>query len=183
MTKNKVLWLLEYIVIILFILDTNTVYASTIDVDFHIPEVAAMLLFASLALRLFIYGIKRSTLNKYLSVISIYYVAIILVLIMSVGKEHMVSYIARFVLIFPMLILYFYCLAENAESISLIHKYVNVIAVLSVISLFFWVFASQLHLIAPTGSLRSGWGATQNGYVYPSYFGLYFERQKDTFFG
>ena len=181
MTKRKIITFFEYAVVLFCILDTYTVYATTVDIDFRILEVAAALLTVCLALRLVFFGIERSTLKKYSTTISIYYAIVLFLLIMNVGKEYMVSYISRFVLIFPMLILYFYCLAEKGENISLIHKYVNIIVTFSVISLFFWVFASQLHLIAPTGSLRSGWGAAQYGYVYPSYFGLYFERQRCTF--
>lgn len=179
-TKQKILWFFEYAVILFVILDTSTVYSSAFDIDFHILEVATALLTVSLALRLSLFGIKKSTVKKYLNRISFYYMVVLFLFVINV-RANMISYIARFVLILPLLILYFYCLAEKGDTISLVHNYVNIMAVLSAISLFFWIFASQLHLIAPTGSLRSGWGAAQYGYVYPSYFGLYFERQKDTF--
>lgn len=173
--------LFEYVTILSFILDTGTVYSSSFDIDFHIPEISAILLTICLALRLSFFSIKKLTLKKYLNCILVYYAAVLFLLIMGICKGHEVSYIARFILIWPMLILYFYSLADKGDNRSFIHKYVDVMTVLSAISLFFWVFASQLHLIAPTGGLRSYWGNAQYGIIYPSYFGLYFERQKDTF--
>jgi hypothetical protein len=49
---------------------------------------------------------------------------------------------------------------------------------LSIVSLFFWWFGSQLRLISPTGIITSYWGIEFN---YPSYYGVYFERQTDNF--
>ncbi len=180
MYKQKIADFFEYVVILFFILDTNTVYSTTVDVDFHIPEIAAVLFILCVALRLFSTKIKESTFKQFFSFILIYYAMTLLVFIMSVSEKYVQGYVARFLILFPILILYFYYYAENGKIFSPICKYVNIMTVLAAISVFFWVFASQLHIIKPTGGLLSSWGSTR-GMIYPSYFGLYFECQKDKF--
>lgn len=176
--KRKALSFMEYMTVLFFILDTSTIYKALADKNLHILEVAAFLLVVCFAMRLSVSGIKRSTVNKYLPHIFVYYLVILFIFIISIKSEHILGYIARFVLIYPLLVLYYCYLTEKGETFSLLRKYVNIMAVLAAISLFFWVFASQLHWIAPTGTIRILWGSVN---VCPSYFGLYSERQMDTF--
>jgi len=56
-------------------------------------------------------------------------------------------------------------------------KYTNIVAIICLLSLVFYVFASNLHLISPTGIYSSdevGWGTT----VYKDYFHLFCEGQE-----
>ena len=56
-----------------------------------------------------------------------------------------------------------------------IQYYINIMTLIGMISLFFWLFGSTLGIIKPTRLLFSNWGSTPTP-VY-SYYGLYFETQ------
>lgn len=57
--------LLDYILVFLLILDTNTVYSSSSDKNFHIPEITAALLFIIILLNLLFKKINRRTLAEH----------------------------------------------------------------------------------------------------------------------
>ena len=181
MTKQKMWNYFEYVLILFFILDTNTVYLTSLDVDFYIPEITTVLLAIYLIIRFSKRRMKASLTGRIAAILSVYYVLMIIFLIMRVGEEARFTFIARILLAFPMMILYFCDHIDREMLFDPIDKYINVMIVISVISLFFWTFGSQLHIILPTGSIRSGWGAQLYGIFYPSYLGLYFERQKVSF--
>ena len=62
---------------------------------------------------------------------------------------------------------------SDKEPLSVLVKYKNLIAVVVVISLFFWLFGSQLNVIKPNVHVYSSWSKS---YV-SGYFGIYFEPQ------
>lgn len=64
----------------------------------------------------------------------------------------------------------------NCES-SYLEIYENMIFIIAIISLFFWVFGSYLEIIKSTGTIYSLWG---NASV-KSYYGIYFETQSTYF--
>lgn len=126
-------------------------------------------------------SMKKTLVGRIAGVLSIYYFSMFFLFIMSVSEKSRFTFIARILLAFPMIILYFCDHIDREALFDPIYMYINVMTVISVISLFFWIFGSQLHIISPTGSICSGWGAQLRGISYPSYFGLYFERQGVTF--
>ena len=56
-------------------------------------------------------------------------------------------------------------------------KYKDLIVIIAVVSLFFWLFGSMLGMISPSGYLDITWGSEDGSRLIPSYFGLYFETQ------
>lgn len=59
-------------------------------------------------------------------------------------------------------------------------KYRDIILVVAVVSMFFWLFGSTLGIISPTGVEYTTWGAQDMASgvkAIPSYFGVYFETQ------
>lgn len=55
----------------------------------------------------------------------------------------------------------------------------DVILLIAIISLLFWLFGSVMHLVHPNGSVFSYWTDADA----PSYYNLYFETQRGAFFG
>ena len=69
-----------------------------------------------------------------------------------------------------------YLVYKTDNSPLLLDAYVNLITVISIISLFFWIFGSNLHLIRPNGLYLTKWAQPTFQSV-SSYYGLYFETQ------
>lgn len=177
----RILGFMEYILILFLILDTNTVYYASFDIDYHIPEFAAVLTVGYILWYLSVFKIKKSTLIRYGKFLLIYYLVMIVLFFLIVSEEKIIAFGARFLVVFPMLVLYFCDLIDKGIEYSPIRKYTNIMTAIAGISLFFWIFASQLHLIKPSGTIRVWWGDVIHGLAFPSYLGLYFEHQKDTF--
>lgn len=70
------------------------------------------------------------------------------------------------------------CLIIQNSNKYIWKAYVNVIVVLSVISLFFYLFGSILHLIPETGITGINWGATWDTSSVRTFFNLYYEAQR-----
>ena len=178
MVYNLIVSFLEYSLVGVTILDAGSPYSRAVNADYYFPEISAVLI---LALFFFHVGrIKRSLLRQCMTCFIPYYVIAVLYMIVSVETVRMTSYIARFLILLPVSTILFCQYADLKRPYQLLQKYVNVITVLAVISLFFWAFGSQLGIIKPTGWFIAHWGTD---YQYPSYFGLYFERQHASVFG
>lgn len=67
-----------------------------------------------------------------------------------------------------------YIFLANDSFENIMKKMANVIVVIAIISLIFWVFASQFHLIEPNTVCKSNWGRIKSINVY---YGIYFETQ------
>ena len=76
-------------------------------------------------------------------------------------------------------VLAFYIFSVKDAFEDTMKKYVNIVCVIALISLFFWIFASQLHIIHETGAWKLDWGGSSGnamGYI-RSYYNIYFETQ------
>ena len=89
----------------------------------------------------------------------------------------------RFVLyyILPLLLLLLYAGASADGGVGLLHKLSDLMAVLTALSLFFYLFGTVLHWIPRTSIAAFYWGGGWR--TCPSYFHLYYEAQQITFFG
>lgn len=64
-------------------------------------------------------------------------------------------------------------------------KFTNLMVIIALVSLIFWLLGSQLHLISPYCKWELDWGDSigmENGYI-NCYYGVYFETQTINFFG
>ncbi|MSA71137.1 O-antigen ligase family protein [Holdemania massiliensis] len=65
-----------------------------------------------------------------------------------------------------------------------LHKFTNIVLVIALISLFFWLFGSLLKFIKPTGYIYTTWTSNSGTLKQvSSYYGIYFETQSLTFLG
>ena len=75
-----------------------------------------------------------------------------------------------------LLFLFFFIIQESNERSEVLLKYRNVVFIIALVSLFFWLLGSILHFLHPSGIVQSVW--TGDPKVVPSYYGFYFETQK-----
>lgn len=175
--KPLAIALLEYIIVALSLLDCNTPYSRSATTDYHLPEIIAgctLLLFVVLINRL---KIKKSIVAKMGAYFAIYFIVVIALFFLSVDKENPGAFLARFLVAFPLLTMIQSACQIKEDHYSLMRKYVNVVFVIAIISLLFWTLGSNLHIINPTEYVKVNWGSD---FLYPSYYGLYFERQIDS---
>lgn len=76
-----------------------------------------------------------------------------------------------------------YCRFVEETTYDTLHKYCNVVTIIAVISLIFWIFASILNILKPSGTIYTTWSGSDTPKIVYNYYYLYFETQKDNFFG
>lgn len=171
---------LEYLFVLYVILDNISPYSGALDRNYYVAETAAILVIILLLIKCLKHKLKFSIFKRWLVLCIPYYVLTASYFAASVSSDVAVTYAAKILVMLPVLILLFCVYRSEGQENRLLAIFVNIMAVIAVLSLFFWVFASQLKIISPTGSLYAQWGTA---YHFPSYFGVYFERQRINFFG
>lgn len=76
-----------------------------------------------------------------------------------------------------------YCILVETSFADTMRKFTNIVLVIAAVSLTFWVFGSLLGYIHSTGYFYTTWTGNDSLKKAVSYYGIYFETQKATFFG
>lgn len=165
--------LLDYLLLTLIFVSTNSIYVNSGNKFTPFTIVIAGML---IVINLFTTKITISYLKKIAFIVGAYYLVIIMLMLVHSEIYRIFSYLV----LFPIIIV---CVLIESYRNSLekfLDKFVQVILVLVIISLFFWFFGSILKIISPTNYVLNGW---INGRETPSYFNLYFETQDVKFLG
>ncbi|MBM7635590.1 O-antigen ligase family protein [Streptococcus saliviloxodontae] len=167
--------ILDFFVILLIVLSTQSVYYVATSPDFHILQLVNIVL----GFRVF-YSlpgiIKYFRSSLFMS---------ILLWGMYMGLFYMISaqgnsgFLQRFLLFPVLLILYVWFYIKEGRIRELLALYTKIISTIAVLSLFFWLFGSILGIFPSTGTLRIFWGADR---FITSYFGVYYQWQNDAEF-
>lgn len=107
------------------------------------------------------------------------FVAAYLGLYLAVTRYNGVRFVLYYTL--PLLLLLLYTGLREDGGVGLLHKLSDVMAVLTALSLFFYLFGTVLQWIPKTGIAAFYWGGGWR--TCPTYFHLYYEAQQITFFG
>ena len=110
---------------------------------------------------------------KHKSILVLSFLIVYLLFYLVVTKSKPISYLTKHVLIF--VIFFFYCcsLIRNGKIEEFAKAFVNVVSVVSAVSLFFWLFGSFLGIV-PGFPAPYSWGGTRTTV---NYYWLYFENQ------
>ena len=164
---------LGYLLALFLILNNQTVFQNSISFNYHIYEITLLLIIVTTLYQIEKYGIYENKFKSLLNLSFIYYVYLSIISIASVGVDQLVSFWARYASL-PFVFFYFSSNASYIVKIELFRKVVNVMVVISCISLFFWIFGSTFKMITPTGVALFVWGTVNE---VSSYFNIYFETQ------
>ena len=164
---------LGYLLALFLILNNQTVFQNSISFNYHIYEITLLLIIVTTLYQIEKYGIYEDKFKSLLNLSFIYYVYLSIISIASVGVDQLVSFWARYASL-PFVFFYFSSNASYIVKIELFRKVVNVMVVISCISLFFWIFGSTFKMITPTGVALFEWGTVNE---VSSYFNIYFETQ------
>lgn len=171
--KSGLEQVLGYLLALFLILNNQTVFQNSIFFNYHIYEITLLLIIVTTLYQIKKYGIYENKFKSLLNLSFIYYVYLSIISIASVGADQLVSFWARYASL-PFVFFYFSSNASYIVKIELFRKVVNVMVVISCISLFFWIFGSTFKMITPTGVALFEWGAVNE---VSSYFNIYFETQ------
>lgn len=105
-------------------------------------------------------------------------VAVYLAIYLLVTRYNSVRFVLYYALPLLLLMLYVGLMGDGA---ALLHKLADVVAVLTALSLFFFLFGTVLRWIPPSATTTFYWGESFR--TCPTYFHLYYEPQRIQFFG
>ncbi len=162
------------------IMNMQTVYSYSISHSYHIYELSFIMAAASALYRLIRFGINYKRLFILIAGTVFYYVYIAVFAAFSVKSGDMFNFFSRFAAL-PLTALYFFCGKETRDYTELFRFFINIMAVICAVSLFFWFMSSFLGIIQPTGIEELDWSGSRSSAK--SYYGLYFELQWADIFG
>ncbi len=172
--RNFFVNILEYVLVSIILIEFNTPYLILPSVQFVIRFVPMLLLFVLILLK-----------YKYIKFDWLFILIIVgaILPLIHVRSDSMFRYVRFYMLFFPFS--YLYLKAGLRESLkaaySLLFKLSSVVLILSVVSLFFWIFGTTLNIMQPTATFPYEWDNVRD-YI-STYYGLYFETQHTQFLG
>lgn len=169
--------LLEYFWALLVVLNGNSVYHANALKDYGLLELCVFMTGLLVVAESFLRRLKMYQGMVVLSVV----MAIYNVIYMCVRSTTIavVDFACLFVIGFPLLLLLFKLLQSEGLLLQLITKLYDVVFVLALISLYYWVFGVVMEVFRPNMYTVISWGTF--GYI-PGYDGLHFAFQLDTTF-
>ncbi len=176
--EKSILTVLEYIVAIFLVLECRSVYLFSVDSEFYIMQILGISMFALFAVNIFFEKIKITDILKdYKFIIGLTVYNLIFAVAHRMHLAELVRYFYIFEALFLFLYVYYKSDKENIK--SFFKKIVNVIVVIAIISLFFYIFGTILNLIPITNTFLTSWGDYgEESYVIHSYYNLHFNVQE-----
>lgn len=172
---------LTYLIAFFFLLGNGTVYTHMVGynhLDAFITYAPFVLIIALLfTIRLF----NGAQFRKAALLVS--FLALYLLFYFVLSSSNLRLAIPELLLV--VCIVFYYMTVEINGTPKIFVAYRNIIYIVALVSLFFWIFGSLLGILQPTSEVISNWGTTGTG-VYnslKSYFGLYYELDRTYIFG
>ena len=179
---------LLYVVMFLLILEGPTVYrnatAGIIDehsaIVFVIKAITIIFIALLLLTQILRYDIDKEMLKKWGILCAVYYCVITIEFFATFSTGGRLAFIYYFGGLLPALFTILFLKMSNREGNSAFYAFSDIMLVIACISLVFWFFGSLLRGISTDEYIEADWGGT---FQYPSYLGIYFERQTYDIFG
>lgn len=174
---DLILWAVEYCWALLIILNGNSILRAIPGKDVRLMPLIAAMTVGLLVLNLMFGKIGIRKRNFSIAVALFLYAFVYFVF--QYHNMAATNYLCLFVVGLPCLFLLFAELHRKNRLLQLFGRFVNLICVLSALSLFFWFFGTLLGLMAPNMSTRIAWGGFSS---IDGYWGLHFQFQRETTF-
>lgn len=177
--KLSLIDLLDYVWLILIILQCHSIYTvSSEPLNLTLP-----LLFTTVALLLL--NLSRFTLSiellhKQIYTIGLYVTLLVVFFLTNVESNFTISNIIKYFVMLSLFLILNSIYINKNRILGFLSKLVKIVAILSVISLFFWLFGTLFNVVHPTSTVINQWSGNR---LINSYYNLYFETQKMSFLG
>lgn len=171
--KNRLIYFFVYIIVIIMIYDCNSIYSAGIH-SYVLNKLTLYLMIFSVGILLIVNYNSTIPMSRYIMSMSMLSIYLVVYLILQKNQRAInfgISYLVKFLLMYSLA--FFIC--HNNKVDVFIKIYVQLIFLIAVVSLFFWLSGSTLHLVQPNRSYLSMWTGTYENV--PSYFNVYFETQ------
>jgi len=176
-STGTILTILEYLWAFFVIMNGNSVYHANANVDFHLLEISLGLTALLLAANIAFTGVRVTRANVLMAMVLMLYTTIYLAFRQTSMTANI--FIKLFIIGAPVSYLLFAELYRQGRLFKLLYRIVDILCVLSVVSLFFWVFGELLGLIQRNGYVEMNWGTFNE---VEGYYGVHFAFQLDTTF-
>lgn len=181
--SRKIISLLEYILVFLIIISMRSVFIHVSNGQANDRLIKLVILLVVILLLSF--NLKKIRFTKtFIFGFTVYYISSVVLFLYNsfIINDGLLAFIFNLLLLLPCFIVLCWVYYLNNSLIELFSKYTNIIIIISLIALCFWVFGSFLHIIQPNVNLLSTW-ADEQGRVINGYYYLYFETQKISLLG
>ncbi len=175
MSRLKITAFLEYLLISWIIFEYFTIYMRFLSYETIYTIGFAILI------PLLVISHKKSNV-KIITAPFIFYLLIILIL--TLYNKRLLLYSVLYLGYLPLCYIYFRTSKvynNHTFGIEWLKKYCNIITIIALISLIFWIGTNIFNIFTPTSYIPSNWG--ENASFIPSYYYLYFETQTTFFAG
>ncbi len=172
-SKKYIYNVLEYLFAFILILDFRSFWSRSENYRLLTGnKIAVFLVLVGILIMLYSGRSSRYRLNK--TLILVFAVSLYLVFFMFVSNSNMATTI-RFIMYIIILFLY-QCFCHQNDKYGLLIKINDIVLVIAVVSLFFWVLGSILQVIKPTGIAITDWTGMEGvKRSVNSYYSIYFE--------
>ncbi|MBE6924171.1 MAG: hypothetical protein E7466_02880 [Ruminococcaceae bacterium] len=167
----------EYLWVFLVILNGNSIFHSNSSRKLYLLEAVLVVTFLLLAMNLAFYKCQPSRKGVLGAVTIMAYTAVYFCVMENTMSASV--FLELFVAGGPMLFMLFSELYRHGRLFSLMRRFADVMCILAVVSLFFWISGEVLGLIQPNGYVNITWG---NFNVVKGYYGIHYAFQYDTTF-
>lgn len=170
MIKNKKINnILQYIFVILLILETNSIYSQIYGIHLYIRM--AIIITSIIIILIFILN-KETVIYKTILKFIIYDLICSSVLMINTNNFNgKIIILLVFILYLPLCLIYLSNLSKE-NLMELLKKFVNVVIILCLMSLFFWSMSSIFNVLKPTGTLNVVWAKPYS--IFDNFFYLHF---------
>lgn len=174
---RRFLTVLEYLWAIALVLNGNSVFHANANRDFHLLEISVIITILLLLTNFVVYGIRASKRNMLITMFIMIYCTIYLSVMQE--KMNVQDYLFLFVIGMPTAFLLFAELYRHGRILQILYRIVDVLCVLSVVSLVFWYLGVVAKVITPNGYVEINWGTFSRAY---GFYGVHYAFQLDTTF-
>lgn len=172
--RRKLSYVLDFLIVFEIILNTHSVYYFALDREYYTLYVLTGLLCLQLIVMPVLF--HRQQLKRFL-LFALGWAAYIGIYAL-VSRGDLVRLFAKFYVLLLLLAAFFYSHMLRGTVKQLFRHYIDIIFIIALISIFFWVSGSVLDWAQPTGPFHMEWGSDKTAW---SFYGLYFHWQNDFF--
>ena len=169
---KKIVHLVEYILMFLLIIEANSIYTDqfgTSKIRFLIIAIMGVLVLLN-SVQLVV---TRNVIKKVLTFYILYFISLVSLVLMHSDFDN--KFILNYFVALPLGVLLVVVYLIKFNFLVLVEKFNNIVLLLAIISLFFWIFGSVLQFLSPTNYILSNWAENR---IDSSYYGIYYETQR-----
>ena len=172
--RQKINTFLQYVLVFLIVLESRSVYSRLSNSSSYRIIIVGIILSVLLII---LFNLKLKIKRQNLFFLIFYYIFMSIFLLSDMG-DHKINFVIIFLILLPLFFIMF-CLYQVTGIVNIAKIYVDIIFIISIVSLFFYVIGSLLKIIPTNVHIFMDWGGIKEvaGYSY-----LHFNSQTTVFF-